>query len=98
MVPFTTKVAPFYNSQWRCQYQQEIDATIAASWLAINRHEWSYLPQSEAPNSGVLAPFLAVQRGNIDNNHGAILYKSSTFYNSHWRCHKQQEIDAPFRA
>jgi len=46
----------------------------------------------------VLAPFLAVQRGNIDNNHGAILYKNSTFYNSHWRCHKQQEIDAPFRA
>jgi hypothetical protein len=30
-VPFTPKVAPFYNSQWRCQYQQQIDATIAAS-------------------------------------------------------------------
>jgi hypothetical protein len=31
MVPFTTKAAPYYNSHWRCHYQQEIDATIAAS-------------------------------------------------------------------
>jgi len=65
-------------------------ATTTASWTAINRPEWSYLQQTEAPFLGALVPLSAVEWDNIDNNHGAISNKSSTFL--------QQSMEMPVSA
>jgi hypothetical protein len=65
-------------------------SAIAPSWLAINRHERSYLQQPEAPFSGALVPLSAVERDNIDHGHGAIYYISSTFL--------QQPLEMPLSA
>jgi len=67
-----------------------MDAIIAASWLTINRHEWSFLQQPEAPFSGGLVPLSAVERDIIDNSHGAIYNKSSAFL--------QQPLEMPLSA